>query len=107
MDIKGVNIQNPQWWLVELDRYGNCSRMVDGAHSDADGANQAAYLIKSMHLSSENCQFAVAKIELFPCEPNSRGVNHEAVKQINSVRCLKSTATDARKRGGESVNSNA
>ncbi len=86
MDIKGVNIQNPQWWLVELDRYGNCSRMVDGAHSDAGGANQAAYLIKSMHLSSENCQFAVAKIELFPCEPTDKGVNHEAVEQINSVR---------------------
>ena len=84
MDI--VSIQNPQWWLVELDRYGNCARMVDGAHSDAEGANQAAYLIRSMHLSVRDSTFAVAKVELFPCEPSSKNVNHAAVRQINKTR---------------------
>jgi hypothetical protein len=77
--------ETPQWWLVELDRYGNCVRMVDGAHSSAAGANKAAYLIKAMHLSSENCTFAVAEIHLHPCEPSSEGVNHDAVNQINTA----------------------
>ena len=75
-----------QWWLVELDQYGNCSRMVDGAHSDAEGADKAAYLIKAMHLPSANAKLAVAKIELYPCEPNAEGVNHEAVASVNRMR---------------------
>jgi hypothetical protein len=74
-----------QYWLVSLDRYGN-PRLIDGAHSDAEGANQAAYLIKSMHLSSENEKFAVAKIELLECVPSDKGVNHEAIRTINTNR---------------------
>lgn len=83
---KATPPRSPQWWLVELDQYGNCSRMVDGAHEDADGCNRAAYLIKAMHLSSENYRFAVAKIELFPCEPSSKGVNQAAIQQNNKAR---------------------
>jgi hypothetical protein len=63
---KSAFIQPAQWWLVELDRYDNCVRMVDGAHSEAEGANKAAYLIKSLGalIGSEKRKFAVAKIEL-------------------------------------------
>ena len=75
-----------QYWLVSLDRYGNPNRLIDGAHSEAEGANKAAYLIKAMHLSTEREKFAVAKIELLECVPSDKGVNHEAIKTINSNR---------------------
>src|ERR1035438_9971358 len=62
-----------QYWLVSLDRYGNPNRLIDGAHSEAEGANKAAYLIKAMHLSTEREKFAVAKIELLECVPSDKG----------------------------------
>lgn len=73
-----------QWWLAELDRYGNPD-LIDGAHDDAEGANQAAYLIRAMHLGDPNRKFAVAKVELFECVPTDKGVNHEAIATINGA----------------------
>jgi hypothetical protein len=74
-----------QYWLAELDRYGNPT-LIDGAHSDAAGANKAAYLIKALRLGDPNRIFAVAKIELSECVPSDEGVNHEAIATLNNSR---------------------
>jgi hypothetical protein len=74
-----------QYWLAELDRHGN-PKLIDGAHTDAAGANQAAYLIKVLHLGDQNRRFAVAKVELSECVPSDEGVNHEAIATLNNSR---------------------
>lgn len=74
-----------QYWLAELDRYGN-PKLVDGAHSTPEGANQAAYLINAMKLGAQGRKFAVAKVELYECVPTAAGVNTEAVEAINMMR---------------------
>ena len=73
--------ENVQWWLAELDRYGNPA-LTDGAHGDRAGADRAAYLIESMGLGKGR-KFAVARVELTKPVPNSSGVNHDAVAEIN------------------------
>jgi hypothetical protein len=74
-----------QYWLVELDKHGNPT-LVDGSHETAEGANQAAYLIRSMRLGPQDRTFAVAKIELTECVPSSKGVNHDAIRTINEMK---------------------
>jgi hypothetical protein len=74
-----------QYWLAELDQYGN-PKLIDGAHSDAQGANRAAYLITAMRLGAPNRKFAVARVELSECTPSAAGVNLEAVRTINNAR---------------------
>jgi hypothetical protein len=78
-------LRTPQYWLAELDGYGNPT-LVDGSHDDAEGANRASYLIQSMKLGRPGRVFAVAKVELSECVPTDRGVNHEAVATINHAR---------------------
>lgn len=73
-----------QFWIAELDQHGNPT-LVDGAHSDAEGANQAAFLIQAMRLGPPR-RFAAAKVELSECVPSSKGVDMEAVAVINSAR---------------------
>lgn len=70
-----------QWWLAEIDRYGNPT-LTDGAHGDRAAADRAAYLIESMGLGKGR-KFAVARVELTKPVPNSSGVNHDAVAEIN------------------------
>jgi hypothetical protein len=77
-----------QYWLAALDRYGNPT-LIDGSHSDAAGANQAAYLIRAMRLGDPDRRFAVARVELSECVPSSAGVDGEAVERINSMRELR------------------
>ncbi|MGB6724501.1 MAG: hypothetical protein WBE74_01275 [Terracidiphilus sp.] len=74
-----------QYWLAELDQYGNPT-LIDGSHSNAQGANQAAYLIQAMKLGKPNRRFAVARVELSECVPSAAGVNTEAVKTINMMQ---------------------
>ena len=40
---QAVNLRSPQFWLAEIDQYGN-PRLVDGAHATRAGVEQAAYL---------------------------------------------------------------
>ena len=54
--------QKVQYWLAELDRYDN-ARLVDGAHSSAEGAIKAKGLY-NMCGFSKGRKFAVAKVEL-------------------------------------------
>ena len=87
MEPNGQNIYptNVQYWLAELDQYGN-PKLIDGAHSDAQGANKAAYLITAMKLGPANRRFAVARVELTECKPSAAGVNLEAVRTINKAK---------------------
>jgi hypothetical protein len=74
-----------QYWLAELDQHGN-PKLIDGAHSDAQGANQAAYLIRAMRLGEPGRKFAVAHVELTECVPSAAGVNLEVVRTINAAK---------------------
>ena len=75
-----------QYWLAELDQYGN-PKLIDGAHSSADGANQAAWLIGAMNLGGDRPRkFAVARVEISECVPTAAGVNLEAVRTINMMQ---------------------
>jgi hypothetical protein len=96
MDNNGQNLKptNIQYWLAELDQYGNPT-LIDGAHSDAQGANRAAYLITALKLGISNRRFAVARIELSECKPSAAGVNLEAVSRaLLIVRDMVCTDTD-------------
>lgn len=74
-----------QYWLAELDQYGNPT-LIDGAHSSMEEVNRAAYLITAMSLGKPNRQLAIAKVELSECKPSAAGVNLEAVRTINSAK---------------------
>ena len=74
-----------QYWLAELDQYGN-PKLIDGAYDTAQGANQAAYLIRAMGLLPVDRRFSVAKVVLTECKPSAEGVNLEAVRTINAAK---------------------
>lgn len=80
-----MSLRTPQYWLAELDQYGN-PKLIDGSHSTPEGVNEAAYLIKAMNLGNPNRKFAVAAVHLSECVPSSNGVDHEAITAINTVR---------------------
>jgi hypothetical protein len=74
-----------QWWLAELDRYGN-PKLTDGAHGDRAGADRAKYLIDAMGLVTRDTRHAVARVELFELRPSDSGVNHQAIGLVNAAR---------------------
>lgn len=80
-----VKLRTPQYWLAELDMHGNPT-LIDGSHDSPKGANKAAYLIDALHLGNPNRVFAVAKVILTECVPSDNGVDHEAVRSINTLR---------------------
>ena len=69
-----------QWWLAELDVHGNPT-LIDGAHDDRQGADQAAYLIRSIGLGGGKVRnFAVARVELTEVDEHNHGVvNKDAI----------------------------
>ncbi len=84
--LKGDQVMEVQFWLAELDQHGN-PKLIDGAHSNAEGANRAAYLIKAMNLGGNQPRnFAVARVELSECVPTAAGVNLEAIRTINMMQ---------------------
>lgn len=80
-----MKLRTPQYWLAEIDMHGNPT-LIDGSHSDAEGARKAAYLIAALGLGKPNRQFAVAKVELSDCIASGKGVNHDAIRQIVKAR---------------------
>lgn len=53
-----------QFWLAELDRYGNPT-LIDGAHSERSGAEEALTLRKRLPMISiEGRRFAIAEVHL-------------------------------------------
>ncbi|MBR8137211.1 hypothetical protein [Burkholderia cenocepacia] len=72
-----------QWWLADLDQHGN-PKLSDGAHSEREGADRAAYLHAALGLQRDR-KFAVARVELFEPAPRSDGVDHGAVGICRSM----------------------
>ena len=66
-----------QWWLAELDQYGNPT-LIDGAHGQRAGADQAFYLNSALGLVGSR-KYAVARVELSEPVADGSNVNHEAV----------------------------
>ena len=66
-----------QWWLAELDQYGNPT-LIDGAHGQRAGADQAFYLHSALGLAGSR-KYAVARVELSEPVANGSNVNHDAV----------------------------
>ena len=73
-----------QWWLVELDRYGNVKAPLDGAHSEARGAHHAAYLNARLGFTNWK-RLAVARIELYDAVPDATGANEEALDTLAAL----------------------
>jgi hypothetical protein len=72
-----------QWWLAETDGYGNPT-LSDGPHSDRDGVEQAAYLIKRLGMTRGRT-FAAARVELSAVTPAAHGANEDALSTLNSI----------------------
>jgi len=73
-----------QWWLAELDRYGNAS-LVDGPHPSRSGVEQALYLYRRLGLSKGG-NFACAKVVLTSVRAVPHGANEEALGMLNAAR---------------------
>lgn len=72
-----------QWWLAKLDQYGN-PKLVDGAHSDRAGVEQALYLINRLGLGKGN-RYACARVEVTDVEPVAHNANEDALATLNSI----------------------
>ncbi|GAA0753124.1 hypothetical protein [Sphingomonas trueperi] len=72
-----------QWWPAELDQHGNPT-LVDGAHSDRNGADQAKHLFDRLGFSGDR-RLVVARVTLSEPKPASEGVNEEALDSLNSI----------------------
>lgn len=72
-----------QYWLARIDRYGN-AELVDGAHSEAQGAHRAMYLFQSLGLGKGE-SYAVARVELIDAVPDAGGVDEEAIATLNTA----------------------
>ena len=86
-----------QWWLAELDRYGN-AKLVDGQHSGRAGADKAMYLIKALHLD-DGQRYAVARVELSEPKPSGEGVNNEAIKTLREIKRVLTKKTKPQAKG--------
>lgn len=72
-----------QWWLAEIDRYGNAT-LVDGAHCNRAGAEQAATLFKQLGFAADR-RLAIAEVRLSELTGEHEPVNAEAVAALNHV----------------------
>lgn len=66
-----------QWWLAELDMHGNPT-LVDGAHEDRAGADNAMYVYERLRITHGK-RYAVALVILYQPQPNSDGVDEEVI----------------------------
>lgn len=72
-----------QFWLAELDRYGN-PKLVDGAHQERSRAEEAATIIRRLGLAGDRL-FAVAEVHLSELTGAHPPVNEEAIKALNAI----------------------
>lgn len=72
-----------QFWLAELDRYGN-PKLVDGAHSGRDGAEEAAAILQRLGLAS-NRRFAVAEVILTDLTGEHPKLDEESIATLNAI----------------------
>jgi hypothetical protein len=76
-----IAIQPVQYWLADIDRYGN-AKLVDGSHSDRAGADKAAALFARLGLGQSRT-YAVARVELSPVQEYRGALNEEAIRTLN------------------------
>lgn len=74
---------NTQWWLAELNQYGN-AKLVDGPHEDRTGVEQAKYLLDRLGLSRGR-KFACAEVRLTEVAAVAHGANEEALDTLNGI----------------------
>ena len=72
-----------QFWLAELDQYGN-AKLCDGPHSDRAGVEEAAYLHERLGLKRGR-KFACAEVLLTPVSPKPHGANEDALSTLNAI----------------------
>ncbi|MBN8263070.1 MAG: hypothetical protein J0M21_00265 [Xanthomonadales bacterium] len=72
-----------QYWLAELDQYGN-PKLVDGAHSERDGAEEAATLLHRLGLAGGRT-FAVAEVRITALTGQHGPLNEEAIGTLNAI----------------------
>lgn len=72
-----------QYWLAELDQYGN-PKLIDGAHSDRDGAEEAATLLRRLGLAGVR-KFAVAEVRITALTGQHGPLNEEALGTLNAI----------------------
>ncbi len=72
-----------QFWLAELDQYGNPS-LIDGAHSERGGAEEALTLRNRLNMiSTEGRKFAIAEVHLSEPTGVHSAINESAIKTLN------------------------
>lgn len=76
-------MKKTQWWLAELDQYGNPT-LVDGAHGERSGVEQALHLYGALGLR-KGVRYACAEVRLSDVKPNGDGVNQEAVENCQKM----------------------
>ena len=74
---------SPQFWLAELDVYGNPT-LIDGAHLNRGGAEKAATLITQLGMSRGRT-FAVAEVHLPGLTGEHPPVNEQAIATLNAI----------------------
>jgi hypothetical protein len=73
-----------QFWLAELDRYGNPT-LVDGAHSERDGAEEALTLRKRLPmLSTGGKRYAIAEVHLSEPTGEHGPLNEDALAELGA-----------------------
>ena len=72
-----------QWWLAELDQYGN-PRLEDGAHTDRSGAEKALSIRNRLGLSRDR-KFAIAEVRLSEPTGAHDQLNEEAIATLNAI----------------------
>ena len=77
------DLRSPQFWLAELDQYGNPT-LCDGSHDDRAGVEQAAYLFNRLGLAKQR-RFACAEVILTPVAATAHGANEDALTTLNSI----------------------
>jgi len=73
-----------QYWLAELDQHGNPT-LIDGAHSDRNGAEEALVLRKRLPMiSTEGRRFAIAQVNLSEPTGQHGELNEDALKALGA-----------------------
>ncbi|BCH33170.1 hypothetical protein MesoLjLc_51000 [Mesorhizobium sp. L-8-10] len=78
-----MTLRSPQFWLAELDQYGN-PKLVDGSHETREGVEQAAYLFSRLGLGNDK-RYACAEVHLTEVTAKAHGANEEALNTLNSI----------------------
>lgn len=72
-----------QWWLAELDTYGNPT-LSDGSHRDRAGAEKALTILRRLGLAKDK-RFAIAEVRLSAPTGTHAPVDEGSIETLNSI----------------------